>query len=129
MPSHGFPPTLNLISLVDLDLDTWYLNFRERIQKDPGKFQGWSVQGNSIFCHIPHKTLLKTNIAECKLVVPKGRRKDVLKYCYDDPFFSHLGFYKTLLSRPVKYVLHKNIQTFPIWSYGKGKTRLFSMVS
>lgn len=88
---------ISLLSLQDSDRngDNWYTKMVLNVQNSPEKFPDWMVKDGLLFKHIGDNADVNLNLPEWKMVVPKGRRKDVLLSCHDDPKSAHLGIYKT----------------------------------
>lgn len=74
--------------------DRWYLDMFERLEQDPKKFPCWRAENNLLYKYV--KNDLPHPSTNCwKLVVPKDKRKEVLKRCHDLPTAGHVGVYKT----------------------------------
>lgn len=81
---------------VNLDnLDNYYVNFREKIRKNPQIFPHFQVKNDLVYKHTPKAIALRSNVAEWKLLVPKYYRTQIIASCHDPPTSAHFGFYKT----------------------------------
>lgn len=84
-------PEVDLISVEDPVEDSWY-KMLDNIIQNPVAYPRWRVEGLQVFKKIftgysPEATWVR--------LVPKEKRKDVLKECHDAPLSGHFGFYKT----------------------------------
>lgn len=76
--------------------DPWYHRMKEHVSNRPDKFPQWRLENNLLYkyvrCEIPE---LSQEQDYWKLVVPKDKRKSLIKDHHDDPRCGHLGIYKT----------------------------------
>lgn len=76
--------------------DKWYVSMLKRVEKNPLKFPKWRILHNKLYKYteldFPE---LRRNEDFWKLVVPKGKRKAVIRAAHDVETSGHLGIYKT----------------------------------
>lgn len=94
----------NIALAIDLPIDDkYYSEMRENILKDPDSYPQWLVRDGYVFKYVPSRISLKSNISDWKYLVPKNQRKQILKFCHDEPIAAHLGYAKTLARVTISY--------------------------
>lgn len=83
------------IALIQMDnvKDDSYEQLKEKIQKNPLKYDNYKIKNDAIFVKY-HKTPDSSDF-KYKLLVPKSKRIDVIKECHDNPMSAHFGAFKT----------------------------------
>ncbi|KAG5870246.1 hypothetical protein JTB14_002180 [Gonioctena quinquepunctata] len=81
------PLEVNVIEVARTDNqhDNWYLKMLDQVNKSPEKFPDWRIDGGILYKHVPLSYGFRSNFPECKVIVPKSKRLEVLKSCHDDP--------------------------------------------
>ncbi|CAH0556831.1 unnamed protein product [Brassicogethes aeneus] len=104
-----------LVDVVDVDTssfgntsDKWYHGMISRIENNPVKYPGWSIQNSMLykFCK-PSISEFSDGVDSWKLVVPKDRRKEILVKYHDDVTSGHVGVFKTFWRVRNKYIWPK----------------------
>lgn len=75
----------------------------KNVNNRPQQFPAFRVENGVLLKYVPNKHQLISNLIEWKIVIPKTRRKEVLKECHDDPTSAHLGSFKTFHKLSERY--------------------------
>lgn len=87
-------------------VDRWYGHMIKRVSQRPITFSNWKVENNVLYKHVKGDyPELRDQVDNWKEVVPKCRRKEILKLFHDEPTAGHLGIFKT----------HKRIAQLYYW--------------
>lgn len=92
------PLEVNILEVRDEDVvaDRWYQHMVAIVGRRPDRFPLFDIREGRLYKHIRSDFGHRNNATEWKLVIPKHRRKDVMKSCHDDPLAAHLGIFKTI---------------------------------
>lgn len=86
---------LNCVKLEEIR-DKWYVKMCNRVKNSPLNFPKWRISDSKLYKYteldFPE---LRHNEDFWKLVVPKERRRQIIRNCHDVPTAGHLGIYKT----------------------------------
>lgn len=91
--SRAIPEISEILLDID-DLDPWYKNMISKVLTNPLKFSKFRVSDDKkLYKHIGKDY---SEISSWKLVLPKSKRKEILKTFHDNPTTGgHLGIFKT----------------------------------
>lgn len=86
---------LNLIEFEEIK-DKWYKNMAKKVENAPLRYSKWQVREGKLFKAVRVDFPELRSVKDCwKMVIPKEKRKEVLRECHDMPTAGHLGIYKT----------------------------------
>lgn len=75
--------------------DPWHLKKLELVKNNPCTYPTWRVVGQRLYKYVTTKFPTMSEQDPWKMVVPKEKKKEMLRRCHDDPRSGHLGIYKT----------------------------------
>lgn len=88
--------------------DHWYKKMKERILSTPDKFPHWRVENDILYKYVQNDIPeLSQEWDVWKLVVPKDKRRALIKEHHDNVRCGHLGSYKTYWRLHTKYTWPK----------------------
>lgn len=90
------PLESSFLQLEPADRDAWYNSLMEKVSCKPESYPDWRVEDGSLLKMVPNGHGVRSNLVEWKQVVPKSRRRELLRQYHDDPTSAHLGTLKTL---------------------------------
>lgn len=96
------PLQVDLIEQSFSTSDKWYINLREKILANPGKFPAWKVESGVIHKHIQSMDALHKSY-DWKEVLPKECRMNVIRQHHVPPTCAHFGILKTVNRISLKY--------------------------
>lgn len=76
--------------------DRWYNKLLENVSSNPDKYSCFRLQDQVLYKFLSdNNSDLTPENDKWKIVVPKERRKELLRQCHDIPISGHLGVFKT----------------------------------
>lgn len=98
------------VSLEDLSQtnDTWYRRLIEKVRNSPGKYPQFRLEGDVLYKYVKHDVPSLAEDADFwKIVVPKDRRRLLLRSYHDDETSGHIGSYKVYWKLHQRYTWPK----------------------
>lgn len=88
------PEEIDLITVSEKSRDNWYSGMLYQVKENPQKYPSWRVERFQLYKLLDNRQEGHEE-STWRIVVPKDKRKEILKECHDAATAGHLGSFKT----------------------------------